>query len=129
VTDSHVAWKVTKAAPANPSPLVIGDEVYIVSDQGIASCLDAKSGEQRWQQRIKGTYSASPLTADGKIYFFSEDGTITVIQPGKEFKELAANHLDGRCFATPAIVGHSLIIRTDTHLYRIEDPARAVAAQ
>ena len=68
VTDSHVAWKLTKGAPHNPSTLLIGDELYVVSDKGILTCVDAKTGEQHYQERLGGNFSASPLFADGRIY-------------------------------------------------------------
>lgn len=121
VTDTHVAWKTTKAAPLNPSPLLIGEELYFVSDRGVAVCVDAKSGEQHWQKRLPGNYSASPLAADGRIYFTNETGETTVIAPGKEFKSLASNLVDGRTLASLAVSGKALYLRTDTHLYRIEE--------
>ena len=120
VTKSHLAWNMKKAAPLNPSPLLIGDELYLVSDSGIATCLDAVSGQQHWQERIGGNFSASPTFADGHIYLLDEEGTTTVIDPGKEFKSVASNKLEGRTLATPAFVDSTIFLRTDTHLYRIE---------
>jgi outer membrane protein assembly factor BamB len=120
VSDTHVAWTLAKAAPLNPSPLLIGGALYLVSDKGIATCLDAKTGEQRWQKRVPGNYSASPLAADGKIYFTNETGLTTVLADGDEYQELAANQVDGRTLASLAVSGRSLYLRTDTHLYRIE---------
>ena len=96
--------------------------VYFVDDGGIASCVESKTGKDVWRQRIGGNYSASPLYADGRIYFFSEDGTTTVIAPGREFKKLAENKLDGGFMASPAVSGKALILRTKTHLYRVEQP-------
>ena len=121
VTDTHVAWKTTKAAPLNPSPLLIGEELYFVSDRGVAVCVDAKTGDQHWQKRLPGNYSASPLAADGRIYFTNETGETTVIAPGKEFKSLASNLVDGRTLASLAVSGKAFYLRTDTHLYRIEE--------
>src|SRR5262249_52278948 len=69
VTETHVAWRMTKNAPHTPSPLLVGDELYVVSDGGWASCLGAKTGEVHWAQRLGGSFSASPLVADGKVYF------------------------------------------------------------
>ncbi|HQX49724.1 MAG TPA: PQQ-binding-like beta-propeller repeat protein [Planctomycetaceae bacterium] len=120
VTESHLAWNMKKAAPLNPSPLLIGDELYLVNDGGIATCLDAVSGEQHWQERLGGNFSASPTFADGRIYLLDEEGTTTVIAPGREFKVLATNKLDGRTLATPAFVDSTIFLRTDRHLYRIE---------
>lgn len=120
VTDTHLAWSLTKGAPHNPSPLLVGDELYLVSDRGVATCVEAKTGKEIWQERVGGNYSASPWLADGRIYFLNEEGLTTVIEPGKAFRKLASNQLDGRTLATPAASGHAFYLRTDTHLYRIE---------
>jgi outer membrane protein assembly factor BamB len=119
VTKSHVVWTLRRAAPLTPSPLLVGDELYVVSDIGIASCLDATTGEVHWLQRLGGNYSASPIFADGRIYFLSEEGMAIVIAPGKEFRRLAMNQLDGAALASIAVSGGSIFIRTDSHLYRI----------
>jgi outer membrane protein assembly factor BamB len=97
----------------------VGDELYIVSDIGIATCLDAKTGITRWQTRLGGNYSASPVFADGRIYFFSEEGNATIIAPGKEFRRITTNTLDGMTLASMAVSRGSLFIRTHTNLYRI----------
>lgn len=120
VTESHLGWNMKKAAPLNPSPLLVGDELYLVSDNGIATCLDAVSGTQHWQERIGGNFSASPTFADGRIYLLDEEGKTTVIAPGKKYEVLATNSLEGRTLATPAMVDQAIFLRTDTHLYRIE---------
>jgi outer membrane protein assembly factor BamB len=119
VTKTHIAWTLQRAAPFTPSPILVGDELFVVNDTGIASCLDAKSGTILWQQRLGGNYSASPVYADGRIYFQSEEGVTTVIAPGKEFRKLATNRLDGAMLASIAVSNGSLFIRTDSHLYRI----------
>ena len=119
VTKTHVAWTLTRGAPLTPSPLAVGDELYLVNDGGIATCLDARTGAVVWQQRLGGTYSASPVFADGRIYFLAEQGVTTVIAPGKEFRRLATNTLDGGLLASMAVSGGSLFFRTDSHLYRI----------
>ena len=85
VTRTHVAWKLSRGAPLTPSPLVAGDELYVVTDNGIASCLDARTGAVHWQQRLGNSFSASPVFADGRIYFLDEDGRTTVIKPGTTF--------------------------------------------
>jgi outer membrane protein assembly factor BamB len=121
VTDTHVAWSIkAEGAPLNPSPLLVGDELYLVNDRGIATCLDAKTGKRHWQNRLGGDFSASPLFADGRIYYLDENAKTTVIAPGLEFKVLATNSLDGRSLASLAVWGKSIFLRTDTHLYRIE---------
>jgi outer membrane protein assembly factor BamB len=90
-----------------------------VNDGGIASCLDAKTGETYWQQRLGGEYSASPVFADGRIYFLSEEGAATVIAPGKAFRRLGTSSVDGATLASMAVSGGSIFIRTGTHIYRI----------
>lgn len=121
ITETHVRWKLLKGAPHTPSPLVVGDELYVVSDGGVLTCLDAKSGEVHYQERLGGKYSASPLYADGKIYVQAEEGEGIVFQPGREFKELGRSELEGRTFASYSIYGSSLLVRTEKHLYRIAD--------
>jgi len=120
VTESHVVWHTSDAAPLNPSPILVGDELYYISDNGVASCLDAKSGELRWQERLEGNFSASPLFADGHLYFLNENGTTYVLEAGPEFKLLATNVLPGQTLASLAVAGESIYLRTDTLLYRIE---------
>ena len=121
VTETNVAWKQTKGIGSKPSPLLIGDHLFVIHDTGTASCLHAQTGQQVWQHRIGGNYSASPIFADGRIYFFSQDGKSTVIAPKTEYEELAVNQLDDGFMASPAVSGKSLILRTRTHLYRIEE--------
>ena len=124
VTDSHVAWILKKGAPLNPSPVAIGDLLYMVSDKGIATCVDAVSGEEIWQERLGGNFSASPLAADGRIYFTSEEGVTTVVAPGPEFKVLATNAIEDerRVLASLGVSGNALYLRSDTYLYRVEEP-------
>ena len=125
VTQSHVQWTTKRGAPLTPSPLVVGDELYFVSDTGVASCLDARTGKEYWRHRLGGNYSASPVYADGRIYFLSEECVSPVIAPGKEFRLLATNRLDGRCLASMAVSRGSIFLRSDGHLYRIEQPDSA----
>lgn len=122
VTETHVAWKTNKSAPHTPSPLLVGDQLYVVSDGGIATCFNAVSGEQIWQKRIGGNFSASPLFADGKIYLQSEQGDGIVLQPGSEYVELAKNEPAPCTFASYAVADGALLIRTETQLYRIQQP-------
>ena len=125
VTDSHVAWRVKRSVPNKPSILLVDDLIFMMDDGGIASCLDAKTGAEIWQERVQGAYSASPLYADGKIYFFSEEGKTTVIETGRQFKKLAENKLEGGFMASPAVCGKALVLRTKSHLYRIEASTEA----
>ena len=129
VTRTHVAWTLRRGAPLTPSPLLVGDTLYIVSDIGIATGLDAKTGKTLWWERLGGNYSASPIFADGRIYFLSEEGLATVIAPGTTFQKLATNVVDGATLASMAISDRSIFIRTGTHLYRIggQGPAKPAA--
>jgi outer membrane protein assembly factor BamB len=120
VADTHVAWKAARGAPNKPSLLLLGDLLFMVNDGGIVTCLDARTGAEVWRDRLTDSYSASPVSADGRVYFFSEDGKATVIEAGRTFKVLAENTLDDGFMASPAIDGRALYLRTRSHLYRIE---------
>lgn len=115
----EIAWRYKRQAPKIPSPLLVGDELYFVSDIGIATCLDAKTGEAHWTERLEGNYAASPMYGDGKIYFCNREGLCTVVKPGRQFHVLAKNELDSGFMASPAAVDGSLILRTTKALYRI----------
>jgi outer membrane protein assembly factor BamB len=119
-TDTHIAWRTTKGAPLTPSVLVVGEELYVVADMGVASCFDAKTGTLHWQEKIEGNYSASPLHAEGRIYFQNETGTGIVLKAGREFVTLATNKLEERTLASYAVTEKAFLIRTATQLYRIE---------
>ena len=121
VTDSHIVWKLRKGAPEIPSPLVIDDLIFMVNEGGIVLCVKAESGDLVWRNRIGGKYWASPLYAGGNIYFFSTDGRVTVISADQEFNLLARNEFSDGFIASGAVAGNSLILRSETHLYCIED--------
>jgi outer membrane protein assembly factor BamB len=121
VTDSHVAWRTDNHVPHTPSPLVLGNEIYLVSDNGIASCRDVETGELHWRHRVGGNFSASPVHAAGSIYMVSEQGVCTVIAAsGREYQELATNDLQEATLASFAVVAGAILVRTEGHLYRIE---------
>lgn len=122
VTDTHVAWRTTKGAPLTPSLVLDGDELYGVSDMGVATCWDARTGNVHWQEKLEGGYSASPLLADGRLYFQNENGLGTVVAAGRGFRRLANNSLGERTLASYAVTGRALLIRTESRLYRIENP-------
>lgn len=119
VTDSHVAWTVNRGAPKTPSLLLAGDELYSVADDGMATCLDARTGTIHWQERIGGNYSASPVFADGRIYAQNETGVGVVLQPGKKFRKLAENNLGERTLSSYAVTSGALFIRGEQHLFRV----------
>ena len=121
VTKSHVAWKAIRGVPNRSTPLLLNDLLYLAGDRnGVATCLDPKTGTLVWQERLAGDFIASPVAAEGHVYFFNRDGAAFVLAAGRRAKVLARNQLDGGCMATPAIAGKALYLRTKTHLYRIE---------
>ncbi len=119
VTATHLAWEQKKAVPMISSPAVAAGLVFVVNEKGIASALDAATGAVVWQERLPGTYSASPLAADGRVYFLSEDCETTAVAAGREFRRLGGGTLPGRCQASIAVASGRLFVRTDTELYAI----------
>jgi outer membrane protein assembly factor BamB len=115
-----LVWKAKRSVSRKPGLILVDDLIFMLEDGGVASCLEAKTGNQIWQERVGGNYSASPVFSEGRIYFFSEDGKATVIEAGRQFKVLATNQLPDGFMASPAIAGKALYLRTKTHLYRIE---------
>jgi outer membrane protein assembly factor BamB len=120
VTSSHVAWKVKRNIPTRTSPVLANELLFMVDDGGIASCLEAKTGEFIWNERIGGTYSAAPIWGADRVYFFSEGGKTTVVAASREFKVVATNQLGDGFMASPAVLNNSLVLRSKTHLYRID---------
>ena len=128
VTDTHVAWTLAKGAPNTPSLLLAGDELYFVSDGGIATCVDATTGRVHWSERLGGNFSASPILAEGRIYFQNEEGTTIVVKAGKEFAKLAENPLGEKTLASSAAANGALYIRTEEALYKISSGPVATRA-
>ena len=104
-TATHIAWSQRKGAPCTPSTVVVGDELYYVSDAGIATCADARTGQAYWSERLGGDFSASPIVAEGRIYFQNETGDGFVVEAGKTFQLLAKNSLGERTLASYAVAG------------------------
>ncbi len=123
VTDTHVEWSSRKSVPSMPSPLIVDDLLFMVNDQGFVSCLQAKTGEQLWKERLRaaGDHWASPLYADGKLYFSGKKGIVSVIAAAREFQLLTENRFDASFNASPAIAGDAIILRSLTHLYCIAE--------
>lgn len=122
VTDSHVAWTHAKGAPNTPSTILVGEELYFVSDAGIATAVEAKTGKVHWSERLGGDFSASPVFADGRLYFQNETGTGYVVKPGQTYELLAKNDLGERTLASYAVDDGALFIRGEKHLFRIGKP-------
>lgn len=119
VTDSHVVWKLTKDAPHESSPVLVDGLIYSISENSTLICTEAATGAEVWSQRMRGDYWSSLLATKDRIYMTNRKGITNVIATGREFRELAANTLEGEVLASPAVAGDSLLIRTKTHLYRI----------
>lgn len=123
VTDSHVLWKLKTRVGKYASPLLVDGLIYTAAEESFVTCAEAATGEVVWTERIGGRYAASPIYADGRLYFFSQDGTTTVLKPGRKLEVLATNRLDDGFMASPAVDGKALYLRTKTHLYRVESSA------
>lgn len=122
VTDTHVAWKFTKNVPTRASQILCGDRLFMISNAGAISCLNALSGECLWTHRSGGAFSASPICAEKRIYFFGEDGEVIVVAAADAYQPLASNKLGDGFMASPAVYQNSLILRSTTDIYRIGKP-------
>jgi outer membrane protein assembly factor BamB len=123
VTATHVAWKLPSSIGFMASPLLLGRELYLLSDDGFVTCADAASGEVLNKVRAGGNYAASPTYAEGRIYCFSREGKTLVFKANKELTVLAENQLDGPVFASPAVVNSAIYVRTETDLYCLSSAA------
>ncbi len=120
VTGSHIAWRLKTRIGKYASPLLVDGLFYTASDESFISCLNAANGETVWTERVGGKFAASPVHADGRLYFFDQQGTTLVVKPGRTFEVLATNTLAGGFMASPAVVGKAFYLRTKTDLYRVE---------
>ncbi|MDX1962092.1 MAG: PQQ-binding-like beta-propeller repeat protein [Pirellulales bacterium] len=120
IPEPHIAWRYGKQVPSMSSPLLVGNELFLVHDNGVATCLDARQGTVHWTERLGGKFCASPLFVDGKVLFCNTDGVTTVINPGVKFEKLADNQLDGAIMASPIALEQALYIRTDKAIYKIQ---------
>ena len=121
ILDEDVVWSCSEGIPHVPSPLLVGQELFVIHDLGVATCFDALTGKVHWKERLGGNYRASPVEVHGRIYFCDQEGHTHVLAAGKEFNELATNTLDGTFLASPAVAGQAMFLRNDTWLYRIEE--------
>ena len=120
LSDENILWRNSRGTPRMPSPVLVGELLFLLSDGGIATCLESATGKELWQERLGGEYAASMFYASDRIYCFSQDGKITVLKPSRTFEILATSRVDEGFMASPAVVNNSFILRTKTHLYRIE---------
>ncbi len=120
VTNTNIEWKCSQGVPTRSSQLLVGDLLFMVSDAGVATCLNAATGKSVWQERLEGEFSASPVYADGRIYYCNQDGATFTVAAERTFKLLATSQLDAGFMASPAVYDKALYLRTKTHLYRIE---------
>jgi outer membrane protein assembly factor BamB len=121
VSESRISWKLDKTLPRTASPVMVDDLLYTVTDDGVVTSIEADSGKEVWHSRIGGTFAASPLYGDGRLYFFSQQGKATVLKPGRTFETVATNSLPSGFMASPAVDGGALFLRTRTDLYCIEE--------
>ncbi|HVJ86810.1 MAG TPA: PQQ-binding-like beta-propeller repeat protein [Caulifigura sp.] len=129
VTDTHVKWSLDRGIPYNPSPVVVGDDVYFIADAGIITCADVKTGQVHYAERVGGKFSASPLYADGRIYVQDEEGRSIVFKPGHTFEKVAENEFANglRTYASHVPVDGGLILRSESHLYRVGEKGNVAA--
>jgi outer membrane protein assembly factor BamB len=120
VPSPEVSWRFARGTPTMPSPLLVDRHLYFISDNGVFTCLDAMTGEEKYRERLSGNFSSSLWYADGKLFISNREGITYVLQPGDTFALLAKNELPDAIFATPAALGKSIYMRTEEHLYRIE---------
>jgi outer membrane protein assembly factor BamB len=121
VTGTHIAWKLRHASvPQIASPLLVGEELYLVSNSGIVTCLNARNGRVHWRERLVGEFLASPIHAGERVYLVSEDAVTVVLATGPQFRRLAVNRLEGTARATPSVYDGAIYLRTEHCLYRIE---------
>ncbi len=119
VKTPEVVWHDSKNGPNMASPVLVGDMLFYVSDGGIVSCVDAKTGKEHYRERLRGKFSASPIHAEGRLYFPSREGVTFVIAAAKEFKLIAENQLEGKIMASPAAIDGAIFVRTELAMYRI----------
>ena len=121
VTGTKVAWRLKTHVGKYASPILVDGLLYTAAEESFVTCLEAATGQTIWTERIGGKYAASPVDADNRLYFFSQDGTTTVLKPGRTFEVLATNKLANGFMASPAVAARAFYLRTKTHLYRVED--------
>jgi outer membrane protein assembly factor BamB len=123
VTDTRIAWKLKTRVGKYSSPILVDGLMYTAAEESFITCLDAATGETVWTERVGGKFAASPIYGDGRLYFFDQQGTGLVLNPGRKLDILATNTLASGFMASPAVSGKALFLRSKSHLYRVEDAA------
>ena len=121
ITETHIEWVQNKNVPTMSSPVLVNDWIFQISDGGIANCVDAKTGDTLWRERLGAQYCSSPLYNNGRVYFFDREGKAFVVAAKPKFELLAENELESGFMACPTVVGDTLFLRSKKHLYRIEN--------
>jgi outer membrane protein assembly factor BamB len=127
VTDTKVLWRFNHGPPVQPSAVINDGLIFMINDNGIATCVEAATGAEVWRERVGGEFSSSALCGDGRVYFFSRAGAATVVKAARAFEVLAVNNLGAGFMSSPAVDGRALYLRDKTALYRIEDAASTAA--
>ncbi|MCH2130490.1 MAG: PQQ-binding-like beta-propeller repeat protein [Pirellulaceae bacterium] len=122
VTDSHVVWNQPDVASTRPSAVIVDARIYTVTERGMVSCVQAVNGEVVWRKRLRGNFSASLVVSGDRIHAFSEDGVVTIFRTGDEYEKIAEHDLAERIMASPAVIGDSILVRTESHLLKIGSP-------
>jgi outer membrane protein assembly factor BamB len=117
IPKSDILWEFGRGTPDSPTPVVWGDLLFLVTNNGIAKCLNAKTGQQHWEQRLKGDHHASPLAAEGRVYFLNVKGLATVVAAAPRFEKRAENQLDDQTIASPVVSDGKIFIRGQKALY------------
>jgi outer membrane protein assembly factor BamB len=122
VGETHVLWRIQSPVLQLPTPVVVDGLLYTVDSEGMMLCLDATSGEPVWSKKMKGKFHSSPVYAGGNVYFSSTRGDTYVVKEGREPEIVAENSLEGEIWATPAVTGGAILMRTSKYLYKIAEP-------
>ena len=117
--NAFLAWTTPKGSPYTPTPIIYGDLLYVLADNGVLSAYDAKTGENIYQQRLPTSFSASPVAADGKLYLSSEDGDVFVVKAGRQYELISRNTMGQALMATPALTDGMLIVRAGDAIYAL----------
>ncbi|HKY29071.1 MAG TPA: PQQ-binding-like beta-propeller repeat protein [Pyrinomonadaceae bacterium] len=119
--NDFIAWSLPNGSPYTPTPILHGDLLYVLADNGVLSAYDAKTGERIYQQRLPSSFSASPVAADGRLYLSSEDGDVFVVKAGRQYELISKNTIGQPLMATPAISQGTLIVRGENTIYALAE--------